>query len=54
LALLVVHGVLHVLGHDHADDSERAIMQARERELLEQFVWHGPAPSTFRQEHVNS
>jgi probable rRNA maturation factor len=54
LALLVVHGVLHVLGHDHADDSERAIMQARERELLEQFVWHGPAPSTFRQEHVTS
>ena len=35
LALLVVHGVLHVLGHDHASDAERARMQARERELLE-------------------
>ena len=34
LALLVVHGVLHLLGHDHADDSDAARMQARERELL--------------------
>jgi probable rRNA maturation factor len=34
LALLVVHGVLHVLGHDHADDTDAAAMQAKERELL--------------------
>lgn len=34
LALLVVHGTLHVLGMDHADDEETAAMQARERELL--------------------
>jgi probable rRNA maturation factor len=37
LALLVVHGVLHVLGHDHAEPDETAVMQARERALLEQF-----------------
>ena len=37
LALLVVHGVLHVLGHDHAEPEETAVMQARERELLDQF-----------------
>ncbi len=37
LALLVVHGVLHVLGHDHADAGETARMQARERELLGRF-----------------
>jgi ssRNA-specific RNase YbeY (16S rRNA maturation enzyme) len=30
----VVHGVLHVLGMDHADDAEAAAMQAREREHL--------------------
>ncbi len=30
LALLVVHGVLHVLGYDHAEDAERAAMRARE------------------------
>jgi len=52
IALLVVHGVLHVLGHDHADDAERTAMQARERELLEQHHWHGTAPHGFRQEHM--
>jgi probable rRNA maturation factor len=38
LALLVVHGTLHLFGYDHAeaDDAER--MQRRERELLESFV----------------
>ena len=34
LALLVVHGVLHVLGYDHAVSHEAAAMQARERQLL--------------------
>jgi probable rRNA maturation factor len=51
LALLVVHGVLHVLGHDHATTAETAAMQARERELLERHHWHGAAPAAFRQEH---
>lgn len=35
LALLIVHGVLHVLGHDHADDDEAAVMQACEQQLLD-------------------
>lgn len=34
LALLIVHGLLHLLGLDHADDGERDAMQARERALL--------------------
>ena len=38
LALLVVHGTLHVLGMDHADDEEAAVMQARERELLAKLL----------------
>jgi probable rRNA maturation factor len=50
LALLVVHGVLHVLGHDHVDAEETEAMQARERALLERYHWHGPAPQSFRQE----
>jgi probable rRNA maturation factor len=37
LALLVVHGVLHVLGMDHAEPADAARMQARERDLLERF-----------------
>ncbi len=37
IALLVVHGVLHVLGHRHAEPDETARMQARERDLLDRF-----------------
>lgn len=37
LALLIVHGILHVLGMDHADPEETMAMQARERELLGRF-----------------
>jgi probable rRNA maturation factor len=37
LALLVVHGILHVLGLDHADEAEETAMKAREQELLDRF-----------------
>ena len=37
LALLVVHGVLHLLNYDHAEEQEAASMQRRERELLDRF-----------------
>lgn len=37
LALLVVHGVLHLLNYDHAEAKEQAAMQQRERELLALF-----------------
>jgi probable rRNA maturation factor len=37
IALLVVHGVLHVLGMDHADPEEAEVMQAKERDLLARF-----------------
>jgi probable rRNA maturation factor len=50
LALLVVHGVLHVLGHDHAEPDEAALMRARELELLIAHHWDGPPPAAFRQE----
>lgn len=40
LALLVVHGALHLLGHDHAEPDERSRMQDRERHLLARL--HGP------------
>ena len=38
LALLVVHGVLHVLGHDHAEPDETAAMHAAERDVLAGFA----------------
>lgn len=34
LALLVVHGLLHLMGMDHEDDEEAEEMEAKERELL--------------------
>lgn len=34
LALLVVHGVLHLLGYDHADEEERRDMWARQDGVL--------------------
>lgn len=34
LALLVIHGVLHLLGYDHADPSEKAAMWERQSEVL--------------------
>jgi probable rRNA maturation factor len=38
LALLVVHGVLHLLSYDHSEQEETEAMQRRERELLAKFA----------------
>ncbi len=51
IALLVVHGILHVLGHDHAEPAEAAEMRARELALLVDHHWSGPASAAFRQTH---
>ena len=51
LALLTVHGVLHIIGHDHAEVDQRADMQARELAILVAHHWHGQAPATFQQDH---
>jgi len=37
MALLVVHGALHLLGWDHMIEAEAERMEARERELLGRF-----------------
>ena len=34
MALLIVHGVLHLVGHDHMEPQEAARMQAMERDAL--------------------
>ena len=41
LALLVVHGILHLMGLDHVDNDEAEVMERRERELLARF--HKPS-----------
>ena len=49
IALLVTHGVLHVLGYDHDTDANANKMRSRERALLEQLHWNGNAPVAFSQ-----
>ena len=38
LALVVVHGLLHLMGFDHGDPMEQADMQAKERAILSGLV----------------
>ncbi len=35
MALMVTHGILHLLGYDHGADGEAEVMESRETELLE-------------------
>ena len=51
IALLVVHGILHILGFDHESDADRHAMQSREREHLINEFWHGEVPAGFSFDH---
>lgn len=42
LALLITHGVLHLLGYDHAEPPEEQAMQALERRTLSQLAIRDP------------
>ncbi len=41
-AHLVIHGCLHLLGHDHIEDDEAEIMEALERRLLASLGYPDP------------
>jgi probable rRNA maturation factor len=41
-AHMVVHGVLHLLGFDHENDRDAAVMEAREMKILAQFGYPNP------------
>jgi probable rRNA maturation factor len=45
LALLVVHGVLHLLGYDHAQPDDKAVMWAAQEEILANLGLPGVRPS---------
>ena len=51
IALLLVHGILHVLGYDHDSEEEKTEMRAHEVAILMEHHWSGPVPNGFRQEH---
>src|SRR3974390_3192572 len=42
VALLVVHGLLHLLGMDHLADEDAEAMERHERDLLARFRLSGP------------
>ncbi|GAA4472565.1 rRNA maturation RNase YbeY [Enteractinococcus fodinae] len=42
IALLVTHGLLHLLGYDHHDDDEKHQMFTTQNQLLEQFLGYTP------------
>lgn len=42
IALLVTHGLLHLLGYDHHDDEEKHQMFTLQTQLLEQFLGYEP------------
>jgi probable rRNA maturation factor len=48
LARLLVHGALHVLGHDHGRPPERSRMQAGERRLRSWAARRGIGPGLLR------
>src|SRR5699024_11917438 len=42
IALLVTHGLLHLLGFDHHDEDEKHKMFSTQDQLLEQFLGYTP------------
>jgi probable rRNA maturation factor len=44
---LVVHGVLHLLGYDHENAAEAAIMEAREIAILSELGVSNPYRDTM-------
>ncbi len=42
LAHLVIHGALHLVGYDHVEPCDAALMQERERQALESLRMPGP------------
>lgn len=48
VALLVIHGVLHLVGHDHVEPEETAVMQAKEQAALLLAFSSQPDPTRER------
>ncbi len=51
LTMLLAHGILHLLGHDHRTDREEREMTARTRELERVAAARGGPPSSLARRH---
>lgn len=40
LGFLVAHSMLHLCGYDHMEEEERKVMEAKQREIMEQIDLH--------------
>jgi probable rRNA maturation factor len=55
LRLLVAHGVLHLLGYDHAAPADEAAMWARQEEILRRVgEWHAEEPEVPHQANLGA
>ncbi|MDR0888831.1 MAG: rRNA maturation RNase YbeY [Coriobacteriales bacterium] len=50
MALMLTHGILHLLGYDHIDDAEAEVMEAREDELVD--AWFANANANGSLQHA--
>jgi len=41
---LIIHGMLHLLGHDHIHDDDACIMQRLESQIMKELHLHPPYP----------
>ncbi|MCE8018277.1 rRNA maturation RNase YbeY [Halomonas sp. MCCC 1A17488] len=55
-AHLVIHGMLHLLGHDHLEENEAEVMEGLEREILADFAIadpYAPLPGSDEQQDMD-
>ena len=38
LAILIAHGIFHLLGYDHEEDSDAALMRSKERAAMDEII----------------
>jgi len=48
---LIIHGMLHLLGHDHIHDNDARIMQRLESQIMKELHLHPPYPDEIS-DHV--